>query len=224
SFQIGFALIYLACVRAVPVIEPVAIGHAPAVAVHAEPYDAHPQYKFEYGVSDPHTGDQKSQEEVRDGDIVKGSYSLVEPDGSKRRVDYTADPVNGFNAIVKKEPLHHVTPVVSHAPVAVAHAPVAVAHAPAVTLTHAPSLAIAHEPAPLALPSLAVAHAPTILDHGLTSYISHAPIAAPLSLAHSPLTLTHAPLSLTHAPLALASSPLGYSSGAISHLSHTILH
>lgn len=91
---------------------------------------------------DPHTGDQKTQEETRDGDVVKGSYSLVEPDGSKRRVDYTADPVNGFNAVVKKEPLHHVTPVVSHAP--------------AVTISHAPApLAIAHAPAPLT-----IAHAP----------------------------------------------------------------
>lgn len=44
----------------------------------------------------------KSQSEARDGDVVKGQYSLVEPDGSVRTVDYTADPVNGFNAIVSK--------------------------------------------------------------------------------------------------------------------------
>lgn len=72
--------------------------------------------------------------------MVRGSYSLVEPDGSKRRVDYVADPVNGFNAVVKKEPLHHVTPVVSHA---VAHAPtLALAHAPAPLTLAAPSLAL----------------------------------------------------------------------------------
>lgn len=100
-------------------------------------------------MQDPHTGDQKTQEETRDGDVVKGSYSLVEPDGSRRRVDYTADSINGFNAIVKKEPLHHITPVVSHAPaVAVAHAPLAVAHAPApLTIAHAPAqLTYAHAP------------------------------------------------------------------------------
>lgn len=28
--------------------------------------------------------------------IVTGQYSLVEPDGSVRTVDYTADPVNGI--------------------------------------------------------------------------------------------------------------------------------
>lgn len=29
---------------------------------------------------------------------------MIEPDGSRRIVDYTADPVNGFNAVVRKEP------------------------------------------------------------------------------------------------------------------------
>ncbi|KAF6199439.1 hypothetical protein GE061_007465 [Apolygus lucorum] len=69
--------------------------------------DAHPAYKFEYGVADGHTGDVKSQSEVRDGDVVKGSYSLVEPDGSKRIVEYTADDHNGFNAVVHREKNAH---------------------------------------------------------------------------------------------------------------------
>lgn len=63
----------------------------------------HPKYEFKYGVDDYHTGDKKSQYEVRDGDVVKGQYSLVEPDGSIRVVDYTADPHNGFNAVVTKK-------------------------------------------------------------------------------------------------------------------------
>jgi hypothetical protein len=54
-------------------------------------------------VHDPLTGDHKNQEEVRDGDVVKGSYSLAEPDGTIRTVHYTADDLNGFNAVVKKE-------------------------------------------------------------------------------------------------------------------------
>ncbi|XP_037945225.1 cuticle protein 7-like, partial [Teleopsis dalmanni] len=54
-----------------------------------------------------HTGDVKSQHETRDGDSVKGQYSLVEPDGSIRTVDYTADKHNGFNAVVHKTaPVH----------------------------------------------------------------------------------------------------------------------
>ncbi|XP_060876584.1 cuticle protein 8-like [Metopolophium dirhodum] len=60
-------------------------------------------YHFEYGVKDLHTHDIKSQQEVSDGHgNVKGSYSLVEPDGSTRVVEYTADHEHGFNAVVKK--------------------------------------------------------------------------------------------------------------------------
>lgn len=43
----------------------------------------------------------KSQWETREDGIVKGHYSVVEPDGSIREVDYTADAKNGFNAVVK---------------------------------------------------------------------------------------------------------------------------
>jgi len=59
-------------------------------------------YKFDYSVHDPHTGDIKSQWETRDGDVVKGSYSVVEADGTIRTVDYTADKYNGFKAVVKR--------------------------------------------------------------------------------------------------------------------------
>lgn len=49
---------------------------------------------------------------MREGDVVKGQYSLVEPDGSVRTVDYTADPINGFNAVVSKSaPSVHAHPV-----------------------------------------------------------------------------------------------------------------
>ncbi|XP_068630564.1 larval cuticle protein A2B [Battus philenor] len=65
-------------------------------------YYERPKYAFTYGVADHSTGDVKSQHESRDGDVVKGQYSLVEPDGSIRTVDYTADPVHGFNAVVSK--------------------------------------------------------------------------------------------------------------------------
>ncbi|CAG4943645.1 unnamed protein product [Colias eurytheme] len=59
---------------------------------------------FEYGVADPNTGDYKNQVESRVNGVVRGQYSLIEPDGTKRIVDYTADDVNGFNAVVRKEP------------------------------------------------------------------------------------------------------------------------
>lgn len=72
---------------------------------------AYPKYEYSYGVSDPHTGDHKSQHEVRDGDVVKGSYTVAEPDGTLRTVHYTADDHNGFNAVVEKSG-HAVHPVV----------------------------------------------------------------------------------------------------------------
>ncbi|RZB39199.1 Chitin bind 4 domain containing protein, partial [Asbolus verrucosus] len=59
-------------------------------------------YKFEYRVSDPHTGDEKSQFEHRDGKQVKGGYTLKEADGTTRIVEYESDPHDGFNAVVKR--------------------------------------------------------------------------------------------------------------------------
>ncbi|KAH0545807.1 larval cuticle protein A3A-like [Cotesia glomerata] len=105
-----------------------------AVAYHAQPAlvahktinaedDPHPQYSFNYDVQDSVTGDSKSQHETRDGDVVHGSYSLLESDGTRRTVDYTADDVNGFNAVVHKEPAQVAVKAVHAAPaVHVAHA------------------------------------------------------------------------------------------------------
>ncbi|CAG9858804.1 unnamed protein product [Phyllotreta striolata] len=77
--------------------QPIAIAHQPAVDLHAPA-----NYQFKYGVHDPHTGDNKQQSESRVGDTVKGEYSLAEPDGTIRVVKYTADPHNGFNAVVSR--------------------------------------------------------------------------------------------------------------------------
>jgi len=69
-----------------------------------EPAYAPAPYSFEYSVNDPTTYDVHSQSEYSDGNgYVKGTYSLVEPDGSTRTVEYTADDHSGFNAVVKKE-------------------------------------------------------------------------------------------------------------------------
>ena len=47
------------------------------------------------------TGDVKHQWEKKDGDKVRGHYSMLEADGSVRIVDYTADSKTGFSATVK---------------------------------------------------------------------------------------------------------------------------
>uniref|UniRef100_A0A2S2PMB5 Cuticle protein n=1 Tax=Schizaphis graminum TaxID=13262 RepID=A0A2S2PMB5_SCHGA len=128
-------------------------GRAAADDEHA---DAPPKYNFAYDVSDAYTGDYKTQTEVRDGDYVKGQYTVVEPDGTKRVVDYTADEQNGFNAVVSKEghpapsvrPAHRpqdagpvYRPVA--APAAPAYRPVAAPAGPA----YRPTAALAYRPA-----------------------------------------------------------------------------
>jgi len=134
---------------AAPLYSPtVATYAAPVVAKAVDDSYSPPKYSFSYGVNDPHTGDNKEHHETRDGDVVQGSYSLVEPDGTRRTVEYTADSVNGFNAVVHKTPLA--------APVAKVAAPVAYA-APAYA---APAFAKVAAPVAYAAPAFARVAAP----------------------------------------------------------------
>jgi len=71
--------------------EPQDVSHTPA------------SYNFSYEVSDQETKDVKSHKESRQGDVVQGEYSVLEPDGYTRVVTYTAD-ADGFKAIVKRVP------------------------------------------------------------------------------------------------------------------------
>lgn len=57
---------------------------AKAFVAAPEPFDPNPQYNYGYSVADGLTGDQKSATESRNGDLVQGQYSLVEPDGAVR--------------------------------------------------------------------------------------------------------------------------------------------
>lgn len=47
----------------------------------AEEYETSPSYEYSYSVQDNLTGDNKHQQETRRGNDVRGSYSLVDPDG-----------------------------------------------------------------------------------------------------------------------------------------------
>ncbi|KAF5299164.1 hypothetical protein FQA39_LY02337 [Lamprigera yunnana] len=100
-------------------------------------YDPHPVYSYDYKVEDPITGDFKTHAESRDGDVVKGKYTMIEADGSERIVDYFADAVNGFNAVVSNS----ATGVVSHGLIAKASpAAVPVPAAPVVAAKLAPKV------------------------------------------------------------------------------------
>lgn len=99
---------------AAPVAAPLAV--APVAAAKIDYADAYPQYQYAYNIQDALTGDSKAQEEIREGGVVKGRYSLIDADGSRRTVSYYADPLNGFNAVVQKDLPVVAAPVVKAAP------------------------------------------------------------------------------------------------------------
>ncbi|XP_064556518.1 larval cuticle protein A3A [Drosophila montana] len=217
AFKFVFALAFVAVASAGYVPEayhaagPVATYGAPVAVAQKvvvksdETYDPHPQYRFSYGVDDKLTGDSKGQVEERDGDVVRGEYSLVDADGYKRTVQYTADPVNGFNAVVNREPL---VKTIAAAPVAHYAAP-AVAHyaAPAVVKTVAP---VAHYAAPAPVAHYA---APAVVKTVAPAYSTY---AAPAQVAHysAPAQVAHyaAPAQVAHyaAPAAHYAAPAAH--------------
>jgi len=76
------------------------VARTPVVVQETEIVDIDPSYRFGYSVTDTKTGDSKTREETRDGNSVTGSYTVADPDGRLRRVTYTADAENGFQAVV----------------------------------------------------------------------------------------------------------------------------
>ncbi|XP_026272363.2 larval cuticle protein A3A-like [Frankliniella occidentalis] len=116
--KVACCCVVLGLVRAGPLLP---VGQEP------EPFDPNPQYSYSYSIQDAVTGDSKSQSETRNGDVVQGQYSVVDADGTRRIVDYTADAIHGFNAVVRREGtpslVHATTPaVVRAAPAVVARA------------------------------------------------------------------------------------------------------
>ncbi|XP_034113663.1 larval cuticle protein A2B [Drosophila nasuta] len=159
-----FTILFAACIAVasagvVPVATPLA-----AVA-QVEEYDPHPQYTYGYDVKDALSGDSKTQVETRDGDIVQGQYSLNDADGYRRIVDYTADPINGFNAVVRREPLVAAVaaaPAVVAAPAPIVRAAPLAAAAP-LAYAAAPAPIVAAAPAPIVKAAPLVAAGPAIV-------------------------------------------------------------
>ncbi|KAJ8726631.1 hypothetical protein PYW07_001329 [Mythimna separata] len=166
----------------------VAMAHSSVVPVARVDND---YSSFAYDVADPNTGDYKSQVETRVGGAVSGQYSLLDADGTKRTVDYTADDVNGFNAVVRKDAAVVSAPVVAAAPAIVAAAPAVVAAAPEVVAARtvvgpsvysagvAPAFYAAQSaPAFYSAPSVYSYGAPSVYAYGAPSVYS-----APLTYA-----------------------------------------
>ena len=157
----------------------VVVGEVP-VARSLEVVDyvnPHPKYDFNYGVSDPYSGDHKSHVESRDGGVVRGQYRLVDADGTERVVTYTADDVNGFQATVEKLPLAHVgvpaqqggARVYSAVPTAVSHQQVSKVEGPDVPVVrqtvHTAPVVAKVAPAPAPVPSYQYAAAAVPAPH-----------------------------------------------------------
>lgn len=157
---------------------------APQYHTQHEDYEQHyapAQYKFNYDVHDEHTGDIKSHEESRHGDQVQGKYSLIDSDGYRRTVEYTADKHHGFNAIVHREPVHghkqiQHAPIVHHVPI-VQHAVPVATHA----IHHAPIFHPVqyHNAAPLT--KIVAHHSVPHLQHSDGHHSSHVSFSGPAS-------------------------------------------
>ncbi|XP_055922947.1 cuticle protein-like [Eupeodes corollae] len=207
KFIVALAFVAVASAGLVPATQ---LYHAaqPVLAKSEDANDPHPQYQFSYSVNDALTGDVKSQTETRDGDLVQGEYSLNDADGYKRTVQYSSDAVNGFNAIVNREPLGQI---VKAAPVAAA--PVSYA---APTLVKSAPLAYAAAPALIKSAPLAYAAAPTLVRSAPLGYSAPATYtqaythaAAPTLIRSSPIAYSHGPAVYTTQSL-VKSSPIAY--------------
>lgn len=104
------------------------------------------QYEFSYAVNEPSTGDQKDQQETRNGDDVNGYYRTLDPDGYLRTVKYKSDAVSGFTAEVTREPVNGAVPTVAKAVPKPAPVPVI---SPAPVIVKAPVAPIAAPVAPV---------------------------------------------------------------------------
>lgn len=169
---------------------------APITKTLVTPLEEHspPQYDFSYSVHDPHTGDIKHQQETRLGDSVQGQYSLIEPDGTRRIVHYTADDHNGFNAVVQRENIAHQIPVKQPTIIAakqivpvqqsLVQTPITIAQRSPVSIV--PQLALGHQ-------QLSLARQSPIAVHQQISYAQQIPIGVTpqLALGQQQIALPH---------------------------------
>ncbi|CAG9565977.1 unnamed protein product [Danaus chrysippus] len=173
--KLFFVLALAAVASALPVV-PV------AKYAYAEP-EAPAHYEFQYSVHDEHSGDVKQQQESREGDVVHGSYSLVQPDGVHRIVEYSSDAHNGFNANVRYEG----QPIQAPVPAKIAYA------APVAKLVHAAPVARVAYSAPIsyAAPVAKVAYAAPLAKVAYSAPVSYAAPLAHVSYSSPAISYQH---------------------------------
>lgn len=177
-----------------------------AKVAYAEP-EAPAHYEFQYSVHDEQTGDIKQQQEARAGDDVHGSYSLVQPDGVHRIVEYTSSKEQGFNAVVRYE--GH--PIAAPAPAKVAYA--------------APVAKLAYATAPVAKVAYAAPvsyHAAPVSYHATPVSYHAAPVArvaysSPISYTSPVTKVAYAAPVQKYATYASPLTQVSFSSPAISY-------
>lgn len=194
SDLVTFTLQILLVICAVPAVLSIIVKDPPATGL---------EYKYSYNIDDPSTGDSKSQHEVRHGDVVSGSYSVVDPDGTKRTVDYTADPKKGFNAVVRTEPVASQAYSPAHNTIDTGHQyvqPKAVYERQQVQYQPAPQL---YQPAPQQ-----VSYEPENQPLQYNAQVQYEPVPQYGSLVHYQSTQQQASLREPAQPLQYAPAPL----------------
>ncbi|KAJ0179794.1 hypothetical protein K1T71_004385 [Dendrolimus kikuchii] len=164
-----------------------------------------PKYEYKYEVSDHQTGDRKSHWETRNGDVVNGAYSLYEPDGSLRTVEYSADSHHGYKLLKSKEFHAHSS---SNLKIIALSAILAISAAGIVPVDHySPAAAVSSQ---------------SIVRHDEGQRLAKVAVAAPVAYHAAPVAYHSAPVAYQTAPVYNA-APAHYSAAnAVS--SQTILH
>ncbi|XP_037943248.1 pupal cuticle protein Edg-84A-like [Teleopsis dalmanni] len=187
-------------------------GLLPVGQERAEEYEGHPNYSFNYEVQDIETGDNKAQSETRDGDVVRGQYSLDEADGYRRIVEYSVEGESGFNAVVRREPISPKSiPIALPAPVKAAPS------IPAPASVQKPKLALLSLPT-YRVPELKSNIVESARAHVVPTVLHHAPAQALIQTSVPALHL--APTHYVH-----AIEPKSHSSTVVHHApAHALVH
>ncbi|XP_042857859.1 larval cuticle protein A2B-like [Penaeus japonicus] len=78
-----------------------AVYDAPVVqSTHQVFEEVHEPYDFAYTVKNDESGADFAHSEASDGASIRGSYTVLLPDGRKQTVTYVADANNGYTAHV----------------------------------------------------------------------------------------------------------------------------